>query len=209
MSLPPTLRERVLADAAKTKPRKLLRTRTIFLAAAALIIAFASIHGRRANWADLPSAWVTLAELALTSLLVSFVAIARGPHLVGPTARSIRLGLAAPAIALSLYLAIASPGICPAPPDRFWTATAACDVSALLLGLPLVIVFLVAHRGAVVVSRRLVGAVAGVAAASWSHAVLHWGCPFTDVMHITIGHALPCVPLAIAGALLGDRLLRS
>jgi DNA-directed RNA polymerase specialized sigma24 family protein len=33
--------------------------------------------------------------------------------------------------------------------------------------------------------------------------------PWMYVPHIVIGHVLPCVPLAIAGALLCDRLLRS
>jgi hypothetical protein len=209
MSLPPALRARVLADAAKTKPKKIVPKRTIFLVGAALVIAFATIHGRRVNWNELPSAWVVLAELVLTSLLVSFVALARGPYLVGPPARSIRFGFAAPAIAFALFLALSSPGLCPAPPDRFWAATAACDASAILLGIPLMVLFLVVHRGAVIVSPRFVGAISGVAAASWSHAALHWACPFTDVAHVAIGHVLPCIPLAIAGAFVGDRLLRS
>jgi hypothetical protein len=55
---------------------------------------------------------------------------------------------------------------------------------------------------------RLTGAALGAAAGAWAAVVVEFWCPLADPSHVLIGHALPLLVLAAAGALGGVRLLR-
>jgi len=195
MSLPPSLRARVLADARNVAPRRRLGPATAAIAIAIVSVVFLLWHGRRPSWDA--TAWVLLVELSATASLVSVVAVARGSILVGPSAGALRLAFVAPLVAFGLVLLLQAGA---PPPERFWRTAAVCDATALLVGAPLLGVLLATRRGTFLLAPRLVGVAAGLAAGAWAHALLHWGCPFTHAGHVVLGHVLPSLPLAIAGA---------
>ena len=50
---------------------------------------------------------------------------------------------------------------------------------------------------------KATGAALGSAAGAWGGAFLEGHCPSLDIVHMTLGHALPIVVLALLGALFG------
>jgi hypothetical protein len=55
---------------------------------------------------------------------------------------------------------------------------------------------------------RLDGATLGTASGAWAAVVVEAWCPLAAPAHVAVGHVLPLVCLALAGALLGSRLHR-
>jgi hypothetical protein len=211
VKLPPSLRARVLEDAKPhARPGANALAPAVVLGASALwVTAFTLAHGRRDNWAELsPSAsWGPLVELAFAAALAALVAISRGAVMVGPKVSRALLVIALPALAAAT-MPFLVPDLRPTRPGAALGAALACDAGVTIVALPILALLLLGQRGRVLTSPGLVGAVAGVAAATWGHAILHWGCPWTDFGHVLWGHVVPAIPLAIAGALVATRLHR-
>jgi len=167
------------------------------------VAAFAFWHGRRPNWSALPASatWVALVELAVSAALVSVVSMTRGPLMLGPPARRVLLALTVPALGAAALALLQVPGAEPSPHATFWSHALACEAGVGLAAVPLVVFLVSAQRGRTLASPGGVGAVAGAAAATWGHAILHWGCRWTDLGHLFVGHVVPVIPLAIGGAL--------
>jgi hypothetical protein len=209
--LPAALRARVLAEVPRraAKLPKPLGVTAIVGAGAAWVALFASLHGRRANWGDLPPAasWMALGQLALVAALSTLAALARGALMFGPPARRVAAALSASAV-VAAAVALAAPNTTPTPRDSFWAETLACEAGIVAVALPLLVLLAFRHRGRVLASPALAGALAGVVAATWGHALLHWGCPWTDAAHVLVGHAAPALPLALGGAAFASWLNR-
>jgi hypothetical protein len=209
---PASLRARVLADAPRLGDQlpKPLPLSVVLGAGGCWIALYAYVVGRRDNWSGLPSSasWALLAEIALAAALTTVVALSRGPHMVGPSARWILGSLSVPVVLLAL-VALLVPNTTPTPDDAFLRFTLRCDAGATLIAIPVLVVLVYGERGRVFASPAFVGAVAGVAAATWGHAILHWGCPWTDFRHVLLGHVVPSIPLALGGALFARTLNRS
>lgn len=209
--LPPGLRARVLEDAKQNErpAPKSLGLPLVLGGCAAWIVLFGVLHGARDNWHELSAsaAWFPLGELLFASALATSVAVAQGALMVGPPVRRALAMFASPAIAGATLLALV-PNVRPTPPGAFLATTLTCDAGITIVAVPVLALLVYAQRGRVLTSPRLVGAVAGLAAATWGHAILHWGCAFTDIGHLFWGHVVPSIPLAIFGAYLSDRLQR-
>jgi hypothetical protein len=211
-NLPASLRARVLTDAPRLA-RKLPKPLALgaVLAIGAGWVAFMAYHaGRRDNWSALPlsASWAVLAELALAAALSTVVALARGSLMLGPSARRILWSLSVPVVAAAL-VALFVPNTTPTPSGALLRYALACDAGAMIVGIPVLAVLVYGQRGRILASPGLVGAVAGVAAATWGHVVLHWGCPWTDLGHVLLGHIAPSIPLAIGGAVFARWLNRA
>jgi hypothetical protein len=128
--------------------------------------------------------------------------------MVGPPVRRVLWSLSIPVLA-TVTLALFVPSTRPSPAGAFVSTALACDVAITIVAAPILVLLLLGQRGRFLTSPVLVGAGAGVAAATVGHAVLHWGCPWTDLAHLVSGHVLPSVPLALLGAVCARYLHRS
>jgi hypothetical protein len=203
---------RVLTDApraAKKLPRPIAPSVVLAIGVCWLAL---NAHrlGRRDNWSALPlsASWAMLAELGLAAALCTLVALSRGSLMVGPSARRILWSLSVPVVA-SAMVALFVPNIAPTPSGAFFRYTFACGAGATFVAIPLLVALVYGQRGRLLASPGLTGAVAGVAAATWGHAILHLECRWTDPAHLLLGHVAPSIPLAIGGALFARWLNRS
>jgi hypothetical protein len=206
------LRARVLADAQRLaghvpQPLKLGTVLAIGMCWVAIVT---YVIGRRDNWSDLPisASWAVLGEIALAAALSTVVALSRGPLMVGPSARRILWSLSVPVV-LAAVVSIFVPNTTPTPSGAFLRYALQCDAGAIVVAIPVLVVLVYGQRGQILASPGFVGAVAGVAAATWGHAILHWGCPYTNLGHTLLGHVAPAIPLAIGGALFARWLNRA
>lgn len=211
-ALPPSLRARVLTDAprlAKRVPKPLAVG--VVLAIGVCWVALNAYHvGRRDNWNALPwsASWLMLAELALAAALSTVVALSRGSLMLGPSAQRILWSLSVPLVAAAV-VALFVPNTTPAPSGTLLRYALACEAGAMIIAIPVLVVLVYGQRGRILASPGLVGAVAGVAAATWGHVILHRGCPWTDLGHLLLGHVAPAIPLAIGGAVFSRWLNRA
>jgi hypothetical protein len=91
-----------------------------------------------------------------------------------------------------------------APDVHFHTA---CAVMSIVYALGPLVAFLAIRRSKDPVSPRRAGAAIGAVAGAWG-AVVHFPfCECTSPLHVALGHVLPVVVLAVAGAMAGDRVL--
>jgi hypothetical protein len=210
--LPPGLRARILADAAARPASTGGTTRLLALVVAGMLwVALrASLEGVREDWTALPASatWLPLVDAVATAMLVTALSLSRGRSMVGPSARALWSAALAPAlISLTVILlavrseateaaALAAFG------GRYWAAITTCETEAMVVGVPVTLLLVAAQRRLVFASPALLGAAAGIAAGSWSHAILHRACPMgSDAGHVLLGHAAPTLPLAALGAL--------
>lgn len=206
-SLPPSLRERILADAANTPaPRGIWHLPLVLCLGSGGVVLHVIVEGYRDDWQALPpyASWVPFVLAVSTAALTSLVALARGSSMVGPTARTMWVATVTP-IFVTASVIVLSLGVTPSPSAtaasaNFWASTFACDAEAMLIGVPTTLLLVFGQRKLVVGAPVLLGAVAGIAAGSWSHAVLHFACPIPGPAHVILGHAGPVVPLAFLGA---------
>jgi len=211
-NLPPSLRARVLTDAprlAKKLPKPLALGAVLAIGVG--WVALNAYHvGRRDNWSALPlsASWGVLGEIALAAALSTVVALSRGSLMLGPSARRILWSSSVPVVAAAL-VALLVPNTTPTPSGTFLRYTLVCDAGAMIIGIPVLVALVYGQRGRILASPGLVGAVAGVAAATWGHMVLHRGCPWTDLGHVLLGHVAPAIPLAIVGAVFSRWLNRA
>jgi hypothetical protein len=128
--------------------------------------------------------------------------------MLGPATRRILWALSAPVAAVA-FAAVVIPNTTPTPNSAFLQTTLRCDAGVLIVALPLLVLLVYGQRGRLLPARGFVGALAGVAAATWAQVPLHWACPWTDLPHTLLGHVAPAIPLAIVGAVLARWLDRA
>jgi hypothetical protein len=78
---------------------------------------------------------------------------------------------------------------------------------SLLFGVVPLVTFLIARRGSDPVHPRSLGAALGAASGLWAATLVDLWCPVAYPSHVVLGHVLPALLLAGAGAALGARLL--
>lgn len=210
------LRARVLAAVASERaPRARSRAAPIALAAGAVLV-FALTS--RAHPEARPVA-VVLGTAAATALLAFVLTrAARGalptdrPSMLAPPDRRAGQVLLAAAAALAL-VALAAARLAPelAAEESAtlpFGAHLACGGLFLLQGVLPLLALLWPVRGTDPRRPALTGAALGAAAGAWA-AMLAWlRCPHVAVEHGIVAHAAPVLVLALAGALLGARMLR-
>jgi hypothetical protein len=210
-ALPPSLRARLLADAARVDDRlpKALAPGVVLGISASWLALLVFRVTRRYNWGSLPlsASWIVLGEIALAATLATMVALSRGPLMLGPSARRMLWSVSIPML-LVTAVAVFVPNTTPTPSQSFLRNTLSCDVGTLIVAVPLLVMLVLGQRARFVPAPSLLGAVAGVASATWAHALLHWACPWTDLQHTLFGHVAPVIPLATGGAILSQWIHR-
>ena len=217
-TLPPRLRARVLASAAKehAAPPGAWSRRVVGVVAVGAVwlgVAYA-MTGRRGDWDDLSPAYAlgTVLALIAAALVLTTVGLSRGRAMLGPPV-GVQLGLA---VGLPFALAVWSflvPSAAPTSVPCSSTGEAlrlarTCDLLSLALATPMLGALLFLRRGTQAAAPTLTGACLGAAAATWAHLVLHAHCPTAQPVHVLVGHALPLLPVMLAGALVGRRAFR-
>jgi hypothetical protein len=151
---------------------------------------------------DAVDAWIVVG-LAALAILTTLVALPGPAMTARPWARLVAVVAGVPVI-VAAWL-IAWHGAYPDPFVRFGMRCFAMTAAAA----PWPFAALLAFAPRFVPERpRLAGAALGAAAGTWAALLVELWCPLADPAHVLIGHALPLVFLAGAGAVLGGRRLR-
>lgn len=217
-TLPPGLRDRVLAEAAKA-PKAAPGTFSRRVVSTVLVVTLwmgvtTWVMGIRPDLHDLPLVYSigTFAALVLGAGTMSRLGVARGRSMLGPPVWV----LMSMAIALPLVVSLWS-YVVPSPvPTSLGCGTQAqamsfapkCALITLALATPVLGAMLWLRRGMIAASPALTGACLGAAAATWAHLVQHAHCPVANPMHVLMGHALPIVPVMIISAIVGRKVFR-
>jgi hypothetical protein len=186
------------------------RRRAWLLTIAAALWAGVSVAIGRPGLRGRPLAYV--AGLAIASLLIAAAAtwagVARGRSMLGRTsAWRMAAAMLTPAMLLAASLAFGS----------LWpqTVTDSSELGAHLLCLagttafalgPLA-AFMAMRRAADPVAPRLTGAAIAAAAGAWGALGIELHCRYASPLHVVVGHVLPVALLALAGMVVGARLL--
>jgi hypothetical protein len=209
-SLPPDLRERVLAAAARepAAPRAVgarRRARAVALGFGALLATFAIIgpraHGRPLGYiAAVFLAWLPIAAAA------TWAGVSQGRSMLGRPAR----WLVAVVVLTPVALTASWAAVVLSWPSMLHDLSGprqyvVCDVVTLLFSVGPLLAFGALRRGTAPVAPRLTGAALGTAAAAWAALVLHLVCGYTAPVHILMGHVLPIVLVTLVGAMVMAR----
>lgn len=209
---PEALRARVLELVGRqpSPSRRELHRRTFAwsaLGVVAPLVLFASLGGAEAG----PRPWAlllaTVAGTSGLSLVALSVALGRAGRTLGPTRASlVAVALVPPLLFLLWKLGCSAlfEGMLAAWPSR---PGLRCFGVSLLFGVVPLVTFLIARRGSDPVHPRSLGAALGAAGGLWAATLVDLWCPVAYPIHVVLGHVLPALLLAGAGAALGARLL--
>ncbi|RYZ09785.1 MAG: DUF1109 family protein [Myxococcales bacterium] len=212
MQPPPELRARVLRDArsevAPTRQRVRRRERSAqLLALAAPLVIFVAFDGARLSPRPLPLVVVTTGSALLVALLALWLGLSRGRSTVGRARRLLVLTLALTPLSLFVLKVAASSvwaGMSRRFPER--PGFRCFYLSCACLAVPLACTFW-ALRGTVIAQAALRGAAAGAALGAAVWVLVDLNCPVAYVPHLLLGHVLPLLLAALAGASLGESVL--
>jgi len=200
-----SLRERVLADAAARRAR----TRAEGRRRAALIYALAALAGLPlfvfwggfAHAKGRPAAFTVAIATGATLLAVVCGTIAwhRGRSLVGRPAQAlVSVTLLAPMATYAWLVSWHARYV-----DPFARVGYRCLTMTLLAGGALLAAALYVRKRTVAVHATAAGAALGAAAGTFGGVIVDVWCPLTVPPHVLVGHVLPIVLLAAAGAVAG------
>jgi hypothetical protein len=216
-TLPPELRARLLRTAA-AEPAPAdgyLRRGAIAATVSAIwILVIFSAVGPRPDWMELPGmyAWGTVGMLVVAAMALSYISLARGRAMLGPRVELLLGAVAmAPLVVFAWTTLVRGAG-----PSTVTFAVIAdslrralvCDAISILLATPLLAALLWQRRDLFTSSPVLTGSCLGAGVAAFAHAAVHAHCPIGNLSHALVDHALPLVPLMIAGAVLARRQQR-
>jgi len=176
--------------------------------ALALMVVFIGVRPDITEAVALPMFWMKLAFPAVLLAGGAFAAIrlSRPGGRMGVTA----VALAAPVLAIWLLAAVTLAGAAPAEYGLliFGQTWAACPFMIALLAVPLFVALIWAMQGLAPTRPALAGAVAGLVAGAGGALVYAPHCPEMAAPFLGAWYVLGMAIPAIAGALLGPRLLR-
>jgi hypothetical protein len=205
------LRARVLSAVAKEPSparRAVERRRALALLGAGLwmLFVFGGLGGFRAVERPLAFVLGTGAGWAAIALVATWGA-SRGGSMVGRPRSALLLLVVMTPLALEVWYAAwalrADFAVAVAPIDK----SALCAIATLTMALaPFALLFL-GRRGSDPNHPRATGAAMGVVAGVWGAVLIDLHCERTDILHVTLGHVLPVLVLALVGWVLGARWL--
>ena len=210
-TLPPDLRESILAEARKLPSPNRSETRRANAIAIVLGVATAASMvaalGLALGGRPLPFVLLTLVGWVAIAIVTSIVGEARGRTMLG-RARVVLLVfalVAAPAIfAWVMGCTIGWPEVRESAGSI--RQHVACLVATLLLSTGPLVSLAFVRRASDPVHPRSTGAAIGAAAGAWGGVLIDMHCPITQPMHVALAHVAPVVIYAAIGALLGSRL---
>lgn len=211
-AMPDALRSLIASESSPVAPFSTRRRAALPLAVASAIAAAGLALKPRADLLQQPRASFVVSALVIAALVAAGVvaAIHRGARGLG-----VRVGARALYVVGALALAEASVAqasravegsVVLAPADVVWGLVHCASIGSALALAVGVALFGVARRTAIT-APSVAGAVAGAAAGLAGTLTLHLICPIATLEHAMIGHVLPALAGAVAGALLGRRVL--
>jgi hypothetical protein len=210
--LEPDLKSRVLAAAAsEASPTRRQRViRSAVLAASALgvpLLLFALVGGPRVGPRPLGLVAMTALGTAIIASSALFLAVGRGPSMLGRSRRLLLAGAVIAPVAFLVWKAASSSGV-PHMMDR-WpdrSGLRCLALTALFSAWPLAA--LVWERwGSDPIHPRALGLALGVAVGAGAATLVDLWCPVGYVPHLLTGHVAPMLLLGGLGALVGARTL--
>lgn len=155
-----------------------------------------------------PMGYVAFIAIGWTilALAATWGAIARGRSMLGrPRAWLVVVAIVTPLLLLGVAAAAAA----------MWPQTlespctplnhVGCFAIATLMASAPLVAFAFARRHTDPVHPHITGAALGAAAGAWGALAVGAHCPFTNPVHLALGHTLPILLLAVLGALIGGR----
>ena len=210
MTPPSSLRDRILADAAKrpvrTRGQGRLRATVAYSIATAGALALFQAWGGMSHSAGRPGSLTfgIAAGAVLLAAAATSVAWWRGRSLVGRPASFLLATAALLPVATFVWM-VSFSGHYAEPFQRVgWR----CLGMTLFGGSLLLGAVATLRNRTVAVHAPVSGAALGVTAGSWAAVLVDLWCPLTNVPHVLVGHVLPLVILAAVGGVLGHRVLR-
>lgn len=212
--LPAALRERVLAEVARSPSpaRREHRTRVALVAAGGALATaglFFATGGLRQGARPLELVAFTAGLGLLAAIALTHLSAGASGSMLGRPRQVLLIGcvLAAPALAV---VALAAAGLWPehAAEDVPSSAHAACGLLAIVQGALLLATLVVPRRGSDPVHPAITGAALGMTAGAWTAMLAYLRCPHAAALHCIIAHVVPALVLTAAGALLGRMLLK-
>lgn len=210
----PDLRARVLAAAANepspTRGRVLYTTAVLLAGGvAAAAAAFVSLGGMHAKGRPAELVVATALGWGVVAAVGTAIAFVRGRK--GPLGRT-RATLAVVALLSGpLLMAWAALWTARFPEAREPAGTLGihlrCFATTLLFAGGPFVALGIARRGTDPVHPRTAGAALGAAAGAWGGVMIDLHCEISAELHVALAHVLPVAVLALAGALLGGRIL--
>jgi len=209
----PDLKQRVLSavqsEAAPT--RSAVRRRgwmTFGICAAIALAIFAEAGGVRVEGRPVPLvAWTYVGWIVAASAAAA-LGVARGRSMLGRSRASLLTLIVALPLAILIWkIAVTVPfgsEMMAAWPGR---PGLRCLSLSLATAAPLLVAFIVIRRRSDPVHPAIAGAVLGVTAGLAAGSLVDLWCPVGHIPHVLLGHVLPLVLVALAGALAGRRLL--
>jgi hypothetical protein len=199
-------REPALTRAAGVRRRAVIIARGIAVAAAVGLAA--AIHGPEAR--GRPLEYVATLEVLwlLLAVLVTWVAVARGPSMLGrPASWKLAVAMLTPAALMLAWLPVAM-----ALPQTLHDASrlrshAVCIAMTFAFAAGPLVAFARLHRASDPLNPRVTGAALGAAAGAWGAVAHGLVCGYTSPVHIVLGHVLPVALLALVGILVGERVV--
>jgi len=172
-----------------------------------VLLVFGGLGGMRAVERPVSFVLGTAVGWAVVALLVSWGS-SRGRSMLGrPRAVILAMAVATPLLLEAWYVAalvrsdvtvVASPVL----------ASLFCAAATLAMALAPFALLLRGRKGADPIHPRVTGAAMGAVSGAWAAVLIDLHCERVDVGHVTLGHVLPVVVLALVGAALGGVWLR-
>ena len=209
----PELKRRVLAavqsEPAPTRSAVRRRAWLIFAVCTAIALAIFAEAGGIHTY-DRPIAlilWTSVGWIVAASAAAAF-GVARGRSMLGRSSASLAvLVVALPLAILAWKIAVTVPFgpqmIAPWPERPGFR----CLGLSLVMATPLLVAFVVMRRRSDPVHPGMAGAVLGITAGLAAGSLVDLWCPVGHIPHVVLGHILPLVVVAFAGAWAGRRLL--
>ncbi|MCC6648390.1 MAG: DUF1109 family protein [Polyangiaceae bacterium] len=210
---PGHLRARVLESAARdvARRRPLAELAWTALAVALGLVAALAALGVRADWHELPG----VASVGTASVLCGVSAgllrlgLSPGRRMLGPRAELAIIALLALPTAIAAWLLATTatgPSSTPCPTAEAALALSPpCLLLTLALSLPVAAALVRLRRAVPGGSPALTGALAGAAAATLAHLVVHLHCAVAHPLHLLTAHLSPLFLVATLTALLAAR----
>ena len=178
-----------------------------FAAGLWMLLVFGGLGGMRA--VERPIAFVlgTAAGWAALSLVATWGASRGGSMLGRPRSALLCVVVATPLLLEAWYVGsvarsditvVASPV----------SASLRCVLATLAMALPPLALLLLGRKGGDPIHPRVTGAAIGVVSGAWAAVLIDLHCERVDFAHVTLGHVLPVVGLALVGGARGGTWLR-
>ena len=215
MTLPPSLRDKVLSEVSTqrslTRSEERVRRVAGLSLGLAVIVGVAGMRGVAQPTLERPLGYVlvSLGVMLLCALGASVWVLSSGGSALGrPQATLRRIAIGVP-VAMGLG-ALAANAAAPATADLHalpWASHGMCLSLYAALGGMLLVIFLAGLRPLDPVAPGTTGAAVGAVIGAWTSFVVSLGCPSVETVHVLLTHVGPALAFIALGAFLGPRLL--